>query len=88
MEHIGRCVVVLCWDYAGVLKEWYLLFDLYLITDSCIVQNFLKQLFSVMCCYVWYYFFLSFTSMVDCTKHNRNWYYTIFVVVKGGLIRY
>jgi len=25
------------------------MFDLYLITDSCVVQHFFKQLFSVIC---------------------------------------
>ena len=42
------------------------MFDLYLITDSCIVQNFLNQLFSVFCVNCGIIFSLSFTLIVDC----------------------
>ena len=63
---------------------WLILcmFDLYLITDSCIVQHFLKQLFSVICVKCGGIFF---TSMIDCVLSITG---TVFFWVDGGLIRY
>ena len=64
------------------------MFDLYLITNSCVVQNFLKQLFSVICVKGGIIFFLVLPDGRLHTERNRNWYAAIIVVVEGGLIRY
>jgi len=42
------------------------MFDLYLFTDSCVVRNFLKHLFSVICVQCGIIFFHSLTLTVDC----------------------
>ena len=66
------------------------MFDLYLITDSCIVQHFLKQLFSVVCVKCSIIFFLSFTLMVHCVLSitGTGTGMLLFFCAEGGLIKY
>jgi len=63
------------------------MFDLYLITNSYVVQNFLKHLFSVICVKCGIICPLVLPDGRLCTECSRNWCAAIFVVV-GGLIRY
>jgi multisubunit Na+/H+ antiporter MnhC subunit len=62
------------------------MFDLCLITNSITVQNFLKQLFSLICvqCGI-IIFFLSFTLMVVCVQSITGTGVLLFFVVEGGL---
>jgi len=61
------------------------MFDLYLITNSCVVQNFLKQLFSVICVKCSIIFSLSFTLMVDCVLSITGTGMLLFFCCRGRL---
>jgi len=59
---------------------WLILcnFDLYLITNSGVVQIVLKQLFSLICVKCVIIFFTFYHDGRLCTEHSRNWYAAIF----------
>jgi len=64
------------------------MFDLCLITNSCVVKNFLKHLFYVICVKCGIICSLVLPDGRLCIERSRNWYAAIFVVVEGGLIQY
>jgi len=59
-----------------------------LIINSCVVQKFFEAVILNDLCGMWYYFFLSFTVMVDCVLSIAETAMLLFFVVEGGLIRY
>jgi hypothetical protein len=61
--------------------------NLYLITKSGIIQNFLKQLLSVICVTCFFCLFC-FALMVDCILSVTGTGMLLFFVVEGGLISY